>query len=108
MSIENISETEAFQKAIQGPGVFLVDFWAPWCGPCQNIMPCLDELDQKYEALNIIKVNIDENKEIPAEYGIRGVPTLLLFSNGELKDTKVGAYDIGVYSAWVEEHLGGS
>ncbi|QSX33367.1 thioredoxin TrxA [Shewanella avicenniae] len=70
----------------------LVDFWAEWCGPCKMIAPILDDVAAEYEGkLTVAKVNVDQNNATPAKYGIRGIPTLLLFKNGELAATKVGA-----------------
>lgn len=70
----------------------LVDFWAEWCGPCKMIAPILDDVAEEYEGkVTIAKLNVDQNNASPAKYGVRGIPTLLLFKNGELADTKVGA-----------------
>jgi thioredoxin 1 len=70
----------------------LVDFWAEWCGPCKMIAPILDDVAEEYESkVTIAKLNVDQNNASPAKYGVRGIPTLLLFKNGELADTKVGA-----------------
>ena len=69
----------------------LLDFWAPWCGPCQQVMPLLEECASNNDNIIFAKVNVDENREIAAEYGIRGIPTMLLFNQGELVATHVGA-----------------
>jgi thioredoxin 1 len=70
----------------------LVDYWAEWCGPCKMIAPILDEVSKDYDGrLQIAKMNVDENREVPGKYGIRGIPTLMLFKGGELAATKVGA-----------------
>lgn len=70
----------------------VVDFWAEWCGPCKMIAPILDDVAEEYEGkVTIAKLNVDQNNASPAKYGVRGIPTLLIFKNGELADTKVGA-----------------
>jgi thioredoxin 1 len=85
----------------------LVDYWAEWCGPCKGIAPLLDELAVTYEGkLQITKMNVDENRDIPAKFGIRGIPTLMVFKGGELAATKVGAMSKAQMAAFIDEHLG--
>ncbi len=80
------------EDVIKNNNVVLVDFWAEWCGPCKMITPVLDQLSVEYaDKLQIAKVNVDENSETPAKYGVRGIPTLLLFKDGEILAQKVGA-----------------
>ena len=82
----------SFSELINGDKPVLVDFSAEWCGPCKAIAPILDELAKDYEGkVNIAKLNIDNNQNTPAKYGIRGIPTLMLFKDGNVIDTKVGA-----------------
>jgi thioredoxin 1 len=84
----------------------LVDYWAEWCGPCKMIAPILDEVATGYEGkLQIAKMNVDENREIPAKFGIRGIPTLMLFKNGELAATKVGALSKSQLTAFIDQQL---
>ncbi len=81
----------------------LVDFWAEWCGPCKQIAPALDEIGEEMAGqLTIAKVNIDENPGTPTKYGVRGIPTLILFKNGEVASTKVGALPKSKLKEWVE------
>ena len=84
----------------------LVDFWAEWCGPCKMIAPVLDELAKDYDGkLAIVKINVDENSASPAKFGIRGIPTLLLFKNGTIMGTKVGAASKSQLAAFIDSHL---
>ncbi len=91
-NIVNISDATFEEEVINSDLPVLVDYWAEWCGPCKMIAPILDELANDYEGrVKICKVNIDENAELPARFGIRGIPTLMLFKNGNSEATKVGA-----------------
>ena len=81
----------------------LVDFWAEWCGPCKQIAPALDELNEEFgDQLMIAKVNIDENPETPSKYGVRGIPTLIIFKDGEVASTKVGALPKSKLKEWID------
>ena len=84
----------------------LVDYWAEWCGPCKMIAPILDEVSKDYDGrLKIAKMNVDENRDVPAKYGIRGIPTLMLFKDGQLAATKVGALSKAQLTAFIDSHL---
>jgi len=104
--IVNLS-TNTFDETIIGSDKpVIVDFWAEWCGPCKMIAPILDDLSQDYEGrLQIAKMNVDENQAIPAKFGIRGIPTLMLFKDGELVATKVGALPKAQLTAFIDAHL---
>ena len=84
----------------------LLDFWAPWCGPCRMVAPILDELSEEFAGrAKIAKVNVDENQQIPAQFGIRSIPTLILFKNGQVVATQVGALPKSQLAAFVEQAL---
>jgi len=90
--IINISDATFKEEVLKASLPVLVDFWAVWCVPCQMIAPCLDNIAQAYKGkMKVVKMNVDENMKTPSRYGIRGIPTLLLFKEGELKETIVGA-----------------
>jgi thioredoxin 1 len=84
----------------------LIDYWAEWCGPCRMVAPILDEIAGAYQGrLNIMKVNVDENRTIPAKYGVRGIPTLMLFKNGEVAATKVGALSKSQLTTFLDANI---
>ena len=84
----------------------LVDFWAEWCGPCKMISPIVEEIANDYEGkVRVAKINIDENDQTPAKYGVRGIPTLILFKGGEVEGTTVGAITKQQLSTFLDEHL---
>ena len=84
----------------------LVDFWAEWCGPCKQIGPILEEIsEEKINLIKIVKMNIDENPNTPQKYGVRGIPTLMLFNNGKLIDTKVGSLPKSSLNEWIDNSL---
>ena len=94
------------QEVIQAEGTVLVDYWADWCGPCKMIAPILDEIAEEYDGkLKIAKLNIDENPNTPPKYGIRGIPTLMLFKAGEVEATKVGAVSKSQLTAFIDSNL---
>jgi thioredoxin 1 len=104
--IKHISDASFEADVLQSSVPVLVDFWADWCGPCKAIAPILDELAGEYQGkIQIAKMNVDENQAIPAQFGIRGIPTLMLFKGGQLAATKVGALAKAQLSAFIGEHL---
>ena len=110
MSSELIKHTSdaAFESdVLQSDKLVLVDYWAEWCGPCKMVAPILDEVSKDYAGkLTIAKLNVDENQSVPAKYGIRGIPTLMLFKDGQLAATKVGALSKSQLTSFLEGHLG--
>ena len=95
-------ETEVLQSQLP----VLVDYWAEWCGPCKMIAPLLDEIANEYgERLKVAKLNIDENQITPPKYGIRGIPTLMLFKNGNIEANKVGALSKSQLTAFIDSHI---
>ncbi|MAO54898.1 MAG: thiol reductase thioredoxin [Rhodospirillaceae bacterium] len=84
----------------------LVDFWAEWCGPCKQIAPALEELASELEGkVTVAKLNIDDNPSTPGKYGVRGIPTLMLFKNGEVAATKIGALPKSKLQEWLEQNI---
>jgi len=109
MSSDLITHTSdaSFQADVLDAGTpVLVDYWAEWCGPCKMIAPILDEVSKDYDGkLRVAKMNVDENRDVPSKYGIRGIPTLMLFKDGQLAATKVGALSKAQLTAFLDGHL---
>ncbi|GAB6051780.1 thioredoxin TrxA [Magnetospira thiophila] len=103
---KNVTDSSFDADVLKSGTPVLVDFWAEWCGPCKQIAPALEELDsQMGEKVIVAKINIDENPSVPAKYGVRGIPTLMLFKGGEVAATKIGALPKGKLFEWVESNL---
>jgi thioredoxin 1 len=104
--IKNVTDATFEADVIQSGTPVLVDFWAEWCGPCKMIAPLLDQVAIAYEGkVQIFKLNVDENRQVPAKFGIRGIPTLMLFNKGELVATKVGALNMTQLITFVNQQL---
>ncbi len=105
-SIVHVSDSDFESEVINSDQPVLVDYWAEWCGPCKMIAPILEEVADQYAGkLKIAKLNIDENPETPPKFGIRGIPTLMLFKQGGVEATKVGALSKAQLSAFIDSNL---
>jgi thioredoxin len=108
MATKAITDASFEADVLNSEGPVLVDFWAEWCGPCKMIGPALEEIsDELGEQVTIAKLNIDDSPDSPAKYGVRGIPTMILFNNGEAVETKVGAAPKSQLKDWLEGALPG-
>lgn len=104
--IKHISDASFETDVVKSDTPVLVDYWAEWCGPCRMIAPLLDEVAQEFKGrITVAKMNVDENQATPAKFGIRGIPTLMMFKNGAVVGTKVGAVSKSQLTAFVESNL---
>jgi len=104
--IVHLSDDSFEQEVLQSDVPVLVDYWADWCGPCKMIAPVLEEIAEEYDGkLKVSKLNIDENSGTPPKYGIRGIPTLMLFKSGNIEATKVGALSKSQLTAFIDSNL---
>ncbi len=104
--IHHVSDETFETEVLQSTVPVLVDYWAEWCGPCKMIAPILNEIVVEYgERLKVAKLNIDKNGATPDKYGIRGIPTLMLFKNGNIEATKVGALSKAQITAFIDSHI---
>ncbi|ATB65660.1 thioredoxin TrxA [Pseudomonas mosselii] len=104
--IKHVTDASFEADVLKADGAVLVDYWAEWCGPCKMIAPVLDDIAAEYQGkVTIAKLNIDENAETPAKHGVRGIPTLMLFKNGNVEATKVGALSKSQLKAFLDASL---
>lgn len=104
--ITHVSDAAFEQEVLKSDTPVLLDFWAEWCGPCKAIAPVLDELAKQYEGkLRVVKINIDQNQQTPRTYGVRGIPTLMVFKNGKVEATQIGAVGKGQLTQMIDKAL---
>jgi len=104
--IVHISDDSFEEEVLQSERPVLIDYWAEWCGPCKMIAPVLDEIATEYsDRLKVVKLNIDDNPQTPPKYGIRGIPTLMVFKNGQVEATKVGSVSKAQLTAFLDDSL---
>lgn len=105
-NIYNVSDGDFEQEVLQADKPVLVDFWADWCGPCQQVTPLVEEVAEEYkDRLKVAKMEVDANADTSAKYGIRGIPTLIIFKNGQPEATHVGALDKSELVAFLQQNL---
>ncbi len=106
MAMKNVTDTSFDADVLKAAGPVLVDFWAEWCGPCRQIAPALEELAKDMDGkITVAKINIDDNPGTPGKYGVRGIPTLMIFRDGQVAATKIGALPKSKLYEWVEASL---
>nr|QCI04606.1 Thioredoxin [Apoglossum ruscifolium] len=106
MSVPQVKDSSFYQEVIKSNCPVLVDFWAPWCGPCRMIAPVIDQIADDYKnVLKVVKLNTDQNPTTASEYGIRSIPTVMIFINGQRVDTVIGAIPKSTLSSTLDKHL---
>ena len=106
MTTHTITDSDFDEVIKNSTTPILVDFWAEWCGPCKQIGPILEEIgEEKKDQIKILKLNVDENPQTPQKYGVRGIPSLMLFKDGNLVDTKVGSLPKVMLESWIDSNL---
>jgi len=104
--MKDVSDASFETDVLKADGPVLVDFWAEWCGPCKQIAPSLEKLDKELsDKLTFAKINIDNNPNTPTQFGVRGIPTLMIFKNGQVAATKVGALPESKLKEWIQQSL---
>ena len=104
--MKHVTDASFETDVLKAAGAVLVDFWAEWCGPCKQLAPALDDLSKEMgDKVTVTKINIDENPGTPGKYGVRGIPTLIIFKNGQVAATKVGALPKSKLFEWVQSNL---
>ena len=105
-AISHITDSTFEQEVLESEQPVLVDYWAQWCGPCKMVAPILDEIAVEYQGkLKVAKLNVDDNPDTPPKYGVRGIPTLMIFKNGNAEATKVGALSKSQLTAFIDQSL---
>jgi thioredoxin 1 len=105
-AIRHVTDESFEPDVLNSDTPVLVDYWAEWCGPCKSIAPILDEIAKEYEGrLKVAKINVDENQSTPAKFGVRGIPTLMLFKNGNVEATRVGALSKSQLTAFLDSNI---
>jgi len=106
MATHKVSDSSFERDVLNSDRPVVVDFWAEWCGPCKMIAPALEEIASTLgEKIKVVKLNIDENPRTPSQYGIRGIPTLMVFKSGQVAATKIGAAPKGALQSWIEQAI---
>jgi thioredoxin 1 len=106
MTTTKVTDSSFDSDVLKAPGPVLVDFWAEWCGPCRQIAPALEEISNEMNGkLTVAKINIDENPTTPTKFGVRGIPTMILFKNGKVAATKIGAVPKSNLVEWLKSAL---
>ncbi len=106
MTVNHITDDSFEQAVVNAEVPVVVDYWAEWCAPCRQIAPALEEIASELEGrVNIAKMNVDENPQTPSKFGVRGIPTLMLFKDGEVASTKIGALPKGKIKEWIESAI---